>query len=83
MILVKALLLVALPVFMAGTVREGERIPRRELPEFNEATSFSEAVTRDGIMGTAFADKNQYGPVGMMIMLFVVAGITSAVLAIL
>ena len=76
-------MLVALPVSMAGTVREGERIPRRELPEFEEATSFAEAITRDGIMGTAFADKNQYGPVGMMIMLFVVAGITSAVLAIL
>lgn len=76
-------MLVALPMFMAGTVREGERIPRRELPEFEEATSFAEAVSRDGIMGTAFADKNQYGPVGMMIMLFVVAGITSAVLAIL
>lgn len=76
-------MLVALPTFMSGTVREGERIPRRELPEFEEATSFAEAVSRDGIMGTAFADKNQYGPVGMMIMLFVVAGITSAVLAIL
>ena len=76
-------MLVALPMFMSGTVREGERIPRRELPEFEEATSFAEAVSRDGIMGTAFADKNQYGPVGMMIMLFVVAGITSVVLAIL
>ena len=76
-------MLVALPMFMAGTVREGERIPRREFPEFKEPTSFAEAVSRDGIMGTAFADKNQYGPVGMMIMLFVVAGITSAVLAIL
>lgn len=68
---------------MAGTVREGERIPRRELPDFQEASSFSEAVSRDGVLGTAFEDKNQYGPIGMMIMLFVIAGLTSAALAIL
>lgn len=68
---------------MAGTVREGERIPRRELSDFQEASGFSEAVSRDGILGTAFEDKNQYGPIGMMVMLFVIAGLTSAALAIL
>ena len=45
-------------------VREGERIPRRPLPEFEEATSFGHAISRDGFFGTAVADKNQYGPAG-------------------
>lgn len=76
-------MLIVLGNDMSGTVREGERIPRRELPDFQEASNFTEAVSRDGIIGTAFEDKNQYGPVGMMVMLFVIAGLTSAVLAIL
>jgi hypothetical protein len=46
---------------MAGEVRDGERIPRRPLPEFEEAASFAEALKRDGFMGTALGDKNQYG----------------------
>ena len=57
-------------------VREGERIPRRSLPEFEEASSFAEAIARDGFFGTAVADKNQYGPLAMMLLLLIVAGIT-------
>jgi hypothetical protein len=57
-------------------VREGERIPRRPLPEFEEASSFVEAIKRDGFFGTAVADKNQYGPLAMMLLLLIVAGIT-------
>ncbi|MEJ6562964.1 MAG: hypothetical protein QNL85_04595 [Euryarchaeota archaeon] len=57
-------------------VREGERIPRRPLPEFSEVGSFSEAMKRDGFFGTAVADKNQYGPLAMMLLLLIVAGVT-------
>ena len=58
------------------TIRKGERIPRRSLPQFEEASSFSNAIRRDGFLGTAMDDKNQFGPVGMMIMLLIVATIT-------
>ena len=61
-------------------VREGERIPRRSLPEFNEVDSFAEAFSRDGFFGTAVADKNQYGPVAMMLLLLIVAGVTGMII---
>lgn len=61
-------------------VREGERIPRRSLPEFTEASSFAEAISRDGFFGTAVADKNQYGPVAMMVLLMIVAGVTGIII---
>ena len=59
-----------------STIRKGERIPRRSLPQFEEASSFSNAISRDGFIGTAMDDKNQFGPVAMMIMLLIVATIT-------
>ena len=65
---------------MSGEVREGERIPRREPPQFEEAGSFAEAITRDGLFGTALDDKNQYGPVAMMVLLLIVAAITGMVI---
>ena len=68
---------------MAGEVRDGERIPRRPLPEFEEAASFAEALKRDGLMGTALGDKNQYGPVAMMVLLLIVAAITGTILRLL
>ncbi len=68
---------------MSGEVRKGERIPRREPPQFEEANSFVEAITRDGFIGTALDDKNQYGPVAMMIMLLIVAAITGTVIRLL
>ena len=61
-------------------VREGERIPRRPLPEFEEAGSFREAISRDGFFGTAVADKNQYGPLAMMFLLLIVAGVTGIII---
>ena len=72
----------ALPKFMGDelVVREGERIPRRPLPEFEEATSFGHAIPRDGFFGTAVADKNQYGPLAMMFLLLVVAGVTGLII---
>ena len=54
-----------------------ERIPHRPAPEFTEVGSFGEAMKQHGLIGTAVNDKNQYGPVGMMVMLFIVAAITS------
>ena len=68
---------------MAGDVREGERIPRRPLPEFEEAGSFAEAHQRGGFLGTALGDKNQYGPVAMMVLLLIVAAITGTILRLL
>ena len=64
------------PWTMSGEVREGERIPRREPPQFEEAESLIEAIKRDGFFGTALDDKNQYGPIAMMILLLIVATIT-------
>lgn len=61
-------------------VRDGERIPRRSLPEFEEADSFIEALSRDGFFGTAVADKNQYGPLAMMFLLLIVAGVTGIII---
>ena len=61
---------------MSGEVREVDRIPRRPAPEFEEADSFAEAISRDGFFGTAMGDKNQYGPVSMMVLLLIVAGVT-------
>ena len=68
---------------MSGEVREGERIPRREPPQFEEAGSVAEAITRDGLFGTALDDKNQYGPVAMMVLLMIVAAITGTVIRLL
>jgi len=71
------------PRGMAGDVRDGERIPRRPAPEFEEAGSFAEAISRDGFFGTALDDKNQYGPVAMMVLLLIVAAITGTVIRLL
>jgi len=71
------------PPCMADEIREHERIPRRPAPEFTEVGSFGEALRTHGLIGTAVDDKNQYGPLGMMVMLFIVAAITSLGLLIL
>lgn len=68
---------------MSGDVRKGERIPRRDPPPYDEADSFGQAVSRDGFFNTAINDTNQYGPIGMMILLFIVATITGAAIKLL
>ena len=68
---------------MASEVRKGERIPRRTPPEYLEADSFSEAISRDGLIGTLLDDRNQYGPVGMMIVLILIATITGGAIKVL
>jgi len=63
---------------------DGERIPRRQLPQFDEIEGgMLTAVARDGVLGTALEDKNQYGPHMMIVLLIVTATITGgAILAI-
>ena len=61
-------------------VRKGERIPRRPLSEYNEATSFREALQRDGIVGTILGDANQYGPLSMLFVLLGVATVTGFII---
>ena len=57
-------------------VKKGERIPRKAQGEYAEAESLNHAISRDGFLGTAMDDKNQYGPLTMMILLLIVATIT-------
>ncbi len=64
-------------------IRKGERIPRRTPPQFEEASSLLDAIKRDGFFGTAMNDKNQYGPIVMMILLLIVATITGFMIKIL
>ena len=64
-------------------VRKGERIPRKPLGDYAEADSLGHALSRDGFGGTAMNDKNQYGPVAMMILLLIVATVTGLGLKIL
>ena len=64
------------------TVKKGERIPRKPLGEYSEADSLGQAISRDGFLGTAMDDKNQYGPVSMMILLLIVATFTGLALKI-
>ena len=64
-------------------VKKGERIPRKPLGEYSEANSIGHAISRDGVLGTAFNDKNQFGPVSMMILLLIVATVTGIALKVL
>lgn len=58
------------------TVKKGERIPRKKLGKYKEADNLLHAIRRDGFWTTAMDDKNQFGPVSMMILLLIVATIT-------
>ena len=64
-------------------VKKGERIPRKPQGEYAEAESLKHAISRDGFLGTAMDDKNQYGPVSMMILLLIVATVTGLSLKLL
>ena len=67
-----------------ATLRKGERIPRRSLPEFDETEGgIIDAIKRDGLFGTALEDKNQYGPHAMIILLMIIATLTGSVLLLL
>lgn len=65
---------------MAGELRKGERIPRRPLPKFDEASGLVAGIKRDGLLKTALEDTNEYGPHSMILLLMVVASITGGIL---
>ena len=67
-------------LFMSGRVKDGERIPRRPLPKFEEANSLASGLTRDGLITTAMNDTNEYGPHSMMILLLITATLTGGML---
>ena len=59
--------------------REGERIPRRTAPDFNELgeeVSVVKGIFEGGFLNVAINDTNQFGPHAMIALLGVVATIT-------
>ena len=59
--------------------REGERIPRRTAPDFNEFgedVSVVKGIFEGGFLNVAINDTNQFGPHAMIALLGVVATIT-------
>jgi hypothetical protein len=66
---------------MDGVVREGERIPRRPLPEFEEVEDVLIAgLSSGGLLKVALDDVNQYGPHAMIILLVIMATATGIAL---
>tara|TARA_B100001750_G_C14976007_1_gene335355 strand:- start:311 stop:529 length:219 start_codon:yes stop_codon:yes gene_type:complete len=66
---------------MDGVVREGERIPRRPPPEFEEVDSNAiSGILSDGIFKVAMEDTNQFGPHAMIILLVILATVTGVIL---
>jgi hypothetical protein len=64
-----------------SSIREGERIPRRSLPAFEEVEGgLRGALRTHGLIGTALLDKNQYGPQAMILLLVITATFTGLVL---
>ena len=69
---------------MDGVVREGERIPRRPLPEFEEVDDgLIAGLSSGGLLKAALDDVNQYGPHAMIILLVIMATITGVALKLL
>ncbi|MBK39096.1 MAG: hypothetical protein CMB50_02580 [Euryarchaeota archaeon] len=64
-----------------------DRIPRRELPYFDEQPDdvglISGMTSSGGIFRVAFLDTNQFGPHAMIVMLFGFAAITGGILFLL
>ena len=59
--------------------REGERIPRRTAPDFNELgqdVSVVKGIFEGGFLNVAINDTNQFAPHAMIALLGVVATIT-------
>jgi len=59
--------------------REGERIPRRTAPDFEELGDeygVAQGIFHGGFLNVAINDSNQYGPHAMIALLGVVAFIT-------
>ena len=64
-----------------------ERIPRRDLPYFDEQDDdvglIGGMTSSGGIFRVAFLDTNQFGPQAMIVMLFGFAAITGGILYVL
>jgi hypothetical protein len=63
--------------------RDGERIPRRTPPDFDEVpddVGVIGGIMSGGIINVAINDSNQYGPHAMIALLGVVATITGLLL---
>ncbi|MDP6889332.1 MAG: hypothetical protein QF454_04810 [Candidatus Thalassarchaeaceae archaeon] len=64
-----------------------ERIPRRDLPYFDEQSEdvglIGGMTSSGGIFRVAFLDTNQFGPHAMIVMLFGFAAITGGILFLL
>jgi len=64
-----------------------ERIPRRDLPYFDEQPDdvglISGMTSSGGIFRVAFMDTNQFGPHAMIVMLFGFAAVTGGILFLL
>ena len=64
-----------------------DRIPRRELPYFDEQPDdvglISGMTSSGGIFRVAFLDTNQFGPRAMIVMLFGFAAVTWVILFLL
>ncbi|MDP6011069.1 MAG: hypothetical protein QF707_04680 [Candidatus Poseidoniaceae archaeon] len=66
---------------MDGVVREGERIPRRSPPEFEEVDSSAiSGIMSGGLLKVAMEDTNQFGPHAMIILLVIMATVTGILL---
>ena len=58
-----------------------ERIPRRDLPKYEEVDGgFFASLKAHGLLGTALRDLNQYGPHAMIVLLVITASITGLAL---
>ncbi|MDP6326274.1 MAG: hypothetical protein QGI36_04195 [Candidatus Thalassarchaeaceae archaeon] len=57
-----------------GEQRDGERIPRKSPPPYDEVSGgLRGALRTHGLIGTALLDKNQYGPQAMILLLVLTA----------
>ena len=70
-----------------GGSENTERIPRRDLPFFDEQSDdvglIGGMTSSGGIFRVAFLDTNQFGPHAMIVMLFGFAAITGGILFLL
>ena len=64
---------------MDGVLREGERIPRRPLPDFEEVEGgVVSGILSGGLFKVAMDDVNQYGPHAMIVLLVLLATVVGA-----
>ncbi len=68
-------------LYMDGVVREGERIPRRTPPEYEEYDgSVDSGIMSEGLLKVALEDCIQYGPHAMIVLLVIMSTVTGLLL---